>query len=232
MLLSNSLLVSKSVINPISPLSFAPKRKIRSKLETIFRRSRSASDLLNYKIQSSKLSKLITAARRSYFRTIVSSNSNHPRKLWSALNSLLSRNIPPSLPSTSSFPTLALSFLNFFQEKISKFSSAFTPTILSKTFTHISPVSPPPLLHSFSPASSEEVRNAILASSDSTCDLDEIPTKLLKSCLNSLLTPITILINLSLAEASFPSNYKHTLVKPLLKKQNLPTEELSSYRPI
>ena len=40
------------------------------------------------------------------------------------------------------------------------------------------------------------------------------------------------MINLCLSEATFPSRYKHALVKPLLKKYNLPTEDLSSYRPI
>ena len=37
---------------------------------------------------------------------------------------------------------------------------------------------------------------------------------------------------MSLSEGSFPSTFKHALVKPLLKKHNLPQDELSSYRPI
>jgi hypothetical protein len=37
---------------------------------------------------------------------------------------------------------------------------------------------------------------------------------------------------LSLSKGSFPTPYKHALVKPLLKKYNLPPQDLTSYRPI
>src|SRR3989442_1716297 len=69
-------------------------------------------------------------------------------------------------------------------------------------------------------------------SSNATCSLDIIPTFLLKSCIDSLITPITNIINLSFLEGSFPTSFKDALVHPLLKKHNLPHEDLSSYRPI
>src|SRR4029077_12303192 len=65
-----------------------------------------------------------------------------------------------------------------------------------------------------------------------TCPLDPIPTWLLKTCLPSLLHPITAIINLSLLSGSFPTPFKHALVTPILKKHNLPTTDLASYRPI
>src|SRR5438876_11416429 len=78
----------------------------------------------------------------------------------------------------------------------------------------------------------DEVRRTLLMSSNATCSLDTIPTFLLKSCLDSLITPITNIINLSFLEGSFPTSFKDALVYPLLKKHNLPHEDLSSYRPI
>ena len=69
-------------------------------------------------------------------------------------------------------------------------------------------------------------------SSDATCSLDTIPTFLLKSCLDSLLHPITTIINLALSEGTFPDIFKKATVRPLLKKYNLPQDDLSSYRPI
>ena len=75
-------------------------------------------------------------------------------------------------------------------------------------------------------------KNAILFSSNSTCDLDLIPTKILKSSIDSLLIPITILINLSLSEGIFPDSFKNAKVRPLLKKFSLPPDDLASYRPI
>ena len=97
---------------------------------------------------------------------------------------------------------------------------------------HVTPPSPPPVFSDFSLASREEIKAAILASSDATCPLDFIPTIVLKSCMESLLHPITILINLCLSESTFPSCFKTAIVKPLLKKHSLPKDDLSSYRPI
>ena len=155
---------------------------------------------------------------------------DYPRKLWSTLNSLLSRNMPSCLPSFSCASTLAASFLKFFDDKISLLCSKLPPPAIPPTDQ--SPITPPPLLSSFAPSTEEEVRRIIMSSSDTSCDLDVIPTSLLKSCLDVLIKPITIIVNMSLSEGSFPSTFKHALVKPLLKKHNLPQDELSSYRPI
>ena len=59
---------------------------------------------------------------------------------------------------------------------------------------------PPPEINfpktSFEAATADEVDKLILSSQDKSCDLDPLPTKLLKSCLHVLLTPITNIINL------------------------------------
>ena len=146
------------------------------------------------------------------------------------MNSLLSRNTPAVLPNALSHSTLATSFLNFFDQKITKLCSAFTSS--QNVSPHIDPPLVPPSLSSFSPASNDEVRAAILRSSNASCALDIIPTFLLKSCLDSLLLPITNIINLALLEGIFPDSFKSASVRPLLKKHNLPTDDLSSYRPI
>ena len=109
----------------------------------------------------------------------------------------------------------------------------FTPlTPASAQTLNPPPAYPPPLLSNFLPATSDEVRHAIMFSSNSTCSLDVIPTKLLKSCIDALLLPVTTLINLSFSEGIFPTSFKTAIVKPLLKKYSLPTDDLSSYRPI
>ena len=87
-------------------------------------------------------------------------------------------------------------------------------------------------MSSFTLATFDEVLNAILSASNATCSLDFIPTCFLKSCLNTLLQPISALVNLSLAEGLFPDNFKHAIVTPLYKKHSLPHDELSSFRPI
>lgn len=202
----------------------------RSKLETTFRRLKTEENKTKYKIQSRIVAKLVTNSRRTYYRTLIANNSKTPKKLWPVLNSLLTRTLPPTLPTYSSAQDLAKSFLDFFEDKITKLSSSFSAVPLS--FAHSLPRSPPLPLSVFQPATEAEVKRIILASSNSTCILDSIPTSLIKSCIDAFLPPITTLINLSLHEGKFPTNFKKAIVKPLLKKHSLPREDLASYRPI
>ena len=87
-------------------------------------------------------------------------------------------------------------------------------------------------LASFEPATPADVRNIIMSSPSKSCDLDPLPTILLKACLDVLIKPITYIINASLCSGLFPEYFKCAHVNPVLKKTTLPKEELNSYRPI
>jgi Reverse transcriptase (RNA-dependent DNA polymerase)/Endonuclease-reverse transcriptase len=212
----------------ITPEIRAAKAK-RSRLETIYRRSHSPTALANFKDQAKIVTKLISASRRDFFRQEIASNVNKPRKLWTSLNNLLNRTTEPKLPSSIPSSALPSAFLNLFNGKISKLRSSLQASLSSP---HISPPVTPPILSSFSPTTTDEVRRIILSLPDSSCSLDIIPTFLLKSCLDALLPPITTFLNLCLAESKFPSLLKHAMITPLLKKSNLPSDDLSNYRPI
>ena len=87
-------------------------------------------------------------------------------------------------------------------------------------------------LSRFTPVSDSEVERLIMCAPVKLCDLDPIPTRLLKSCIDSLLLPITKLINLSLSSGTFPVAFKFARVTPLLKKPSLGKEDLKNYRPV
>ena len=204
----------------------------RSRLETAFRNNQSDENRNKYRRQCRRVNRMITSSKRTYFRKTISTHKDSPKKLWNTLNSLLGRNAPKSLPTAISPSTLASSFLNYFNDKITNLC-ANIPSTFDATFCHSShPSSIPSQLSNFSPATSDEIRKLILSSTDASCSLDIIPTKLLKSCIDALVAPITHLINLSLSEGVFPEMFKCAVVSPLLKKQSLPKDELSSYRPI
>jgi len=99
----------------------------RSKLETIFRKNRTPQNDANFKEQSKIVSKLISAARRTYFRNLIATCSQQPRKLWKTLGNLLCRKPPPSLPNSTCTSTLASAFLQFFDNKITDLCARFTP---------------------------------------------------------------------------------------------------------
>ena len=81
----------------------------------------------------------------------------------------------------------------------------------------------------FERASEDEIKKLILSSSSKSCDLDPIPTSVLKNCLDISITDI---INISMETSTFPHNFKKAHVRPLLKKTSLPKNELKNYRPV
>ena len=66
--------------------------------------------------------------------------------------------------------------------------------------------------------SEQELRGVILKSKPTTCLVDPIPTSLILDCLDVLLPSLTLIVNDSLLPGSFPSVFKHAVVKTLLKK--------------
>ena len=81
-------------------------------------------------------------------------------------------------------------------------------------------------------ATEEEIKNIVLAAKNSTCELDSLPTSLLKNCVDPLLSSITKIMNLSLTTGTVPTHLKHAVVRPLLKKSNLDKETFKNYRPV
>ena len=65
-----------------------------------------------------------------------------------------------------------------------------------------------------------------------SCELDPVPTWLLKLCSEDLLPIITHVINLSLSQSVVPGDIKEALLAPLLKKASLDHEVLKHFRPV
>ena len=84
---------------------------------------------------------------------------------------------------------------------------------------------------SFKTLSENEVRKLILDSKTTSCELDPIPTDLLKQCIDVLLPVLTKMVNLSLQTGIFPDDWKIALVIPLIKKFGLECL-VNNYRPV
>ena len=85
---------------------------------------------------------------------------------------------------------------------------------------------------SFVKVSQLTVKEYILISAPTSCELDPIPSNLLIECLNYILPSQTDLFNSSLASGIFPQCFKTAVVKPILKKRCLDHNDLNNYRPI
>ena len=200
-------------------------------LERVWSRTHSAQDLGAFRTASNHFHSAIIKAKRDYNSTLISSSRTNPRQLWKTVNNILHRSAVSVLPSSNSLSSLSQSFATFFSDKIHKLH-----TTLLCDCTRSSPHFPPPVTpskcSSFSPVTIEEVSKLLSQSPDTNCDLDPIPTSLLKKCTSVLLPTITKIINLSLSTGTFPDQFKNCSVHPHLKKSNLDKENLANYRPI
>ena len=87
-------------------------------------------------------------------------------------------------------------------------------------------------LNEFCYVTEAEITKYIKASSPKTCDLDPIPTSLLKEYTMELVPYITKIINESLATGVVPDIFKRAIVTPLLKKPGLDETDLKNFRPV
>ena len=62
-----------------------------------------------------------------------------------------------------------------------------------------------------------EVKKIILSMKTKSCELDALPMKLLKDCLDNILPATTNLVNISLWDGVFASGWKTSVIRPLLK---------------
>ena len=77
-----------------------------------------------------------------------------------------------------------------------------------------------------------EILKLISASNSKTCELDCLPTPLLKECISDIIPHITHLINHSLSSGTVPECFKESVINPLLKKFGLDGNQLKNYRPV
>lgn len=151
---------------------------------------------------------------QDYYQQKVSSCKGDTKRLFQLVNNLLGRSGETPLPSSEPQCALPVIFNDFFIEKVDRIRSSISPPISSELTTNVSLDS---TLSEFSPLTTADVSALISRSAPKTCDLDPVPSSLLKS-VHSLHQPIAAIMNESLRTGVFPSAYKTAIVRPLLKK--------------
>src|SRR5258706_385535 len=228
-------LITKSVravhSQPWFTSALSKLKSARRHLEKIWLRTHSAHDLNLFRRATNRYHSAIISAKRTFNSNLISSNLTNSRKLWNSVNKLLHRKphiqLPTSFPSTS----LPQMFADFFSDKIHKLHFNLLSNSTENS-PHTTPSTSPKELTDFTCVTHEEIAKLISLSPDTYCDLDPIPTSLLKQCAYVLIPTITKIINLSLATGIFPAHFKSSLILPHLKKSTLDKEDLTNYRPI
>ena len=210
-------------------------KHLRRKLERTWRKSKLTIDHQIYRSQCANVNKMLKQAKIDYYSDKVSSCGNDQKSLHKITKHLLQGSTEASLPSGKPSNELAQGFSDFFIDKIQGIRNDIASQAGSglDTFKFDSDkLSMDNCLVEFAPASEEEIKKVIKSSPDKSCELDPIPTWLLKSCLPELLPFLTKIINFSLETGYVPASYKSSLIRPLLKKPGLDQNMLKNYRPV
>ncbi len=208
----------------------AEAKSERRRLERYWRFSRLEIDRQLHAAQCRVVQNLLDKARCQYYNNIIKENSGDQKVLYKTVNKLLHRKAETPLPSHTSLEELAERFADFFSDKIMKIREKLLPQRGTFCETHMS--GSIPLLTEFQEASEEEVKKLIKESAPKSCQLDPVPTWLLKECLSSLLPVITRIVNLSLSSSVVPEKLKEALLSPLIKKALMDSELLKNFRPV
>ena len=170
---------------------------------------------------------MVAYHKACFFQHSVLNCKGDTKSLYQLIDKLTSKikvnPLPPNVPLTE----LVEDFADFFLNKILKIGEMFTEASVIDLAVRESI----PQLKRFAPVTEENMRLLINSMKTKSCELDIIPIHILKQMPDTVIPPLTHIINLSLSTGTFAENWKCALVKPLLKKSGLDLI-YKNYRPV
>src|SRR3977135_128017 len=209
-------------------------RQERHRLERCWRCTKLIVDREIFVPQKLLVNSMLYKAKAKYYVNLVKSQSDNPKQLWTAINSLSGNTKSKVLPDHDNL-SLVNSFNLFFTGKVTQIRANIGiidhPDNVNSA-NHLSPeVSSTIHMSAFQSIKEADIKSIMKCSPSKSCSLDPIPTYLLQSC-ETIVSPLTKLINSSLNTGVVPKCFKHALVTPLIKNSKLDSNSMSSYRPI
>ena len=148
------------------------------------------------------------------------------RKIHALMTNLTSKQCEMKLPQAKSNQDLPEEFATFFQNKIQKIRDKLSDKPHFTTGRNDSPS-----LRCFASMTEQQVINTIRSLKSKSCELDPIPTTIFLKLLDKLALLITKIVNVSLTQGEFSTDWKTAVVRPLLKKIGLELIH-ANFRPV
>ena len=201
------------------------KRKMR-KQEKKWRKYKMESYRKAFKLERVKYRQMLMEARRVKIAEKVNECGKDVKKLYTLVNNLTNRKIDTPFLESESDEILANQFADYFMEKIRAIRasleehSMYNPHQTAKV-----------VMSKFDQVTEGEIARCIRNMASKSCKLDAIPTTTLKQVLDTVIVPVTRIVNVSLENGIFASKWKIAIVCPLLKNAGMDLM-LSNLRPV
>ena len=179
-----------------------------------------------FKLERIKYRKILKEAREVNVAEKVKDCGNDFKKLYTLVNNLTCSNIVTSFPDSESDEMLANQFADYSMERIRAIRTRleehpiYNPQNTTKEF-----------MSKFEWVTESEVARCIRNMASKPCELDAIPTTTLKQVLDTVIVPITRIVNASLENGIFASKWRTAIVHPIFKKAGLDLM-LSNFRSV
>ena len=195
-------------------------------------------NLAKFKELRNKVTKQLRTDKLQWQKKKLNTCNNDPGKLWKNILGWLnwcSSGSPSKLYHAGQIVTspakLANIMNNFFVIKIATIRQGLPPPTDDPLITLQYIMRDRTSIFSLSSVHPDTVRKIILQLKNSkSCGVDNIDTYILKLMVDDVLPAVTHIVNLSIQQAAFPSQYKIAKVIPLLKKDD-PLDP-KNYRPV
>ena len=183
------------------------------------------------KAEICRYNQLIIKKKTAFNNKQVTDNSGNSKVLFKLVKNMLNSAKATVYPEAPNDKVLAENFSKFFKNKISKISTSFRDTEDKHPGIDL-PIDPKceSIMSAFRPVNPDEIKRHILSAPSKSCMLDNIPTGLLKECVNEVSPFIATIVNKSFEQGYVPKQLKQAIVTPIPKKPNL--IEFANFRPI
>ena len=199
----------------------------KRRAEAKWRKTKLCIDREIYIMHKNKYKHEVRRAKAEYFLEKIC-NVRDSKQFFRLTNSLLGKDTVKELPSRDDDKELAERFSHYFIQKVTTIRESLDQYAVETEHSQFNGVE----MSNFVEVGIDDIKSMILSSPNKSCDLDPIPTGLLKACLEEIAQPICYLVNNSLRTGVFPEIFKTAIVTPLLKKTGLDTDNLRNYRPV
>ena len=160
---------------------------------------------------------MLKEAKRTTISEKIYACNRNTKQLYKLVSELRSSNKENPLSIGKSNNDLAEEFADFFLSKIQQIHDSLEGYETFSPLQHHSASK----LSSFMSLMESDVATIIRGMASKSCEVDPIPTTLLKDILSSVIKPITTVINISLQHGIFASAWKVEVIKPLLERVGL-----------
>ena len=166
---------------------------------------------------------MLVNANKNYYTARIANCKNYQKQLFNITRNLMGNTDITTMPTYVCRVDVAQRFGDHLIEKVSNIRKDIVDCCEGRPYATMVAMSNDAVfggvpLVCFETVTESDVERLVASAPVKSCELDPIPTWLLKQCSQELVPLITATINASLTTSNVPADFKHAIVKPLLKK--------------